>query len=509
MKVQDTLSNDHVAVNLSTTNGPDDHNDIDVDVLPPILGDNSVELSRGNPTEKDTSIEASLTLTRQILITITVTFTTILTSSNSQILNIALPTIQDELKISEENLQWIISSYNLSSGCLLLLSGRIADIYGRKIILLIGTVIFTIFTLAGGFMQNGKGLIVSRALAGCGVAMSTSSTTGIIADIFAGKARSRVFTCFSAGFALGGILGLIIGGIFVSYVKHTWRSALFFVTGIGILSIVSIIIVIPSDGSHTNEKNVDWPGAAIITIGLVLFLFAISDAQSASNGWATSYIIALLIVGILFIATFFFWEYYVTTKTNHLPLMRLGLWTRAKGKLAALYFTTFIASMGFIVTLYNATLFFQEIQNVGSVGTMLRFLPIEISGIIASILITLLIHRIPSHLLLIFALLACGFGNLCFALSKQNTNYWKLPFHGMWLIVFGADFFLPTGLILVSSYSLSDEYSVASGLFSTIQRLGSSIGLSLTFIIFNSQYKKHNKVIDNKEAYLKGLQASF
>ncbi|WWC61208.1 uncharacterized protein I303_103788 [Kwoniella dejecticola CBS 10117] len=484
----------------------------------PLPPDTDINNDTGPSNEVHPSTEETaateLKLTQQVLITITVTLTTILTSSSGQILNIALPTIQEELEVSESNLQWIISSYNLSCGCLLLLSGRIADIYGRKRVMLLGMAIFTIFSLAGGFMQNAEGLIVSRALAGCGVAMSTPSTTGIIADLFTDKARSRVFACFSAGFSLGGILGLVIGGLFVSYVKYTWRSALFFVAGIGILSTISVIVVIPSDKSHTEDSQVDWPGAALITIGLVLFLFAISDAQSAPNGWRTSYIIALLVVGIVLTTAFFFWEHHVATRTEHLPLMRLALWTRANGKLAALYFTSFMIIMGFFPALYNATLFFQEVQQVGPVGTMLRFIPIEVSGIIASILIVLLIHRVPAYWLIIFGLLACGFGNMCFALSDGETSYWKLPFHGMWLVVFGVDLFLPTGLIFVSAYSLPDEYSVASGLFSTIQRLGASVGLALSSIISYSQYKHEIALSDSikipeTQAYLTGLQASF
>nr|XP_019042795.1 hypothetical protein I302_08502 [Kwoniella bestiolae CBS 10118]OCF21725.1 hypothetical protein I302_08502 [Kwoniella bestiolae CBS 10118] len=451
-----------------------------------------------------------LSLKKQILMTIIITSTTILTSSSGQVLNIALPTIKDDLEISEGNLQWVVSSYNLSVGCLLLFSGRIADIYGRKKVLVLGMIVFTIFTLAGGFMQNGPGLIVSRALAGCGVAMTTPSTTGIIAESFIGKARSRVFTCFGAGFSVGGILGLLIGGLFVSYVKYTWRSCLFVVAGISLLIGLGVILIIPADEAHTSNKHLDLVGATVITTGLVLFLFAISGAQSAPHGWKTGYIIALLVLGILLTILFFLWEHYVTIKTANPPLMRLALWTRAKGRLAALYLTSALAIMGFIVALYNATLYFQEVQSVGPVGTMLRFLPTEVAGIICSVLVALLIHRVPAYWLVVTGLLACGFGNMCFAISKQDTNYWELPFHGTWLIVFGVDIFLPTGLIFVSHFSLPDEYSVASGLFQTILRLGSSIGLALTSIIFDSQYKRSLSAgTGERESYLKGIQSSF
>ncbi|WWD01488.1 hypothetical protein V866_008432 [Kwoniella sp. B9012] len=462
-----------------------------------------------SPTVKNDADPSAMSLKKQIITAIILTATTVMTSSSGQVLNIALPTIKDDLNIGEGDLQWIVSSYNLSVGCLLLFSGRLADIYGSKKILVVGIVVFTVFTLIGGFMQNGPGLVVTRALTGCGVAMTTPSTTGIIAELYTGKARSRVFTCFGAGFSVGGILGLLIGGLFVSYVKYTWRSCLFVVAGIGLLIGISVIIVIPSDGSHTTNRHVDWPGALLVTVGLVLFLFAISDAQSAPNGWKTVYIIALLVLSIA-LTVLFFWEHYVALKTDNPPLMRLALWTRAKGRLAALYFVSFLAVMGFIPALYNATLFFQEVQSIGSVGTMLLFLPTEVAGIICSILVALLIHRIPAYWLVVIGLLACGFGDMCFAISEKDTNYWKLPFHGTWLIVFGVDLFLPTGLIFVSHFSLPDEYSVASGLFQTLLRLGSSIGLALTSIMFDSQYKiSLSEGRNQEEAYLEGIQTSF
>ncbi|WWD10230.1 hypothetical protein V865_008364 [Kwoniella europaea PYCC6329] len=236
----------------------------------------------------------------------------------------------------------------------------------------------------------------------------------------------------------------------------------------------------------------------------------IRQTDIAPNGWKTVYIIALLVLSIALTVLFFFWEHYVALKTDNPPLMRLALWTRAKGRLAALYFVSFLAVMGFIPALYNATLFFQEVQSIGSVGTMLLFLPTEVAGIICSILVALLIHRIPAYWLVVIGLLACGFGDMCFAISEKDTNYWKLPFHGTWLIVFGVDLFLPTGLIFVSHFSLPDEYSVASGLFQTLLRLGSSIGLALTSIMFDSQYKiSLSDGRNQEEAYLEGIQTSF
>ncbi|WRT67053.1 uncharacterized protein IL334_004019 [Kwoniella shivajii] len=229
-----------------------------------------------HPASKEDTASPISSQVQQILIAFTITMT-----------------IQDDLHKKESDLQWILSAYNLPIGCLLLFCGRIADLYGKKKVLLVGMTTFAIFTLIGGFMQNGSGLIDTRALAGCSVAMVMPNSNGMIAEVFSDKARSRVFTCYSAGYSVGGILGALIGGLFVPYVRYMWRS-----------------YSPPING----ERNVDWIGAALITVGLVLFLFSISVAQSAPQGWKTGYIISSLILGVILIIAFFYWEHYIATR---------------------------------------------------------------------------------------------------------------------------------------------------------------------------------------------------
>ncbi|WVQ70175.1 uncharacterized protein L199_008400 [Kwoniella botswanensis] len=427
-----------------------------------------------------------------------------------------MPTIQEELDMNESDLQWLQTAFHLAVGSLLVFFGKVADNFDRKRILLLGIILLGGFQLIGGFMSNGAALISARALSGVGLAMCAPSATGILAEYFTGKARSIAFTCFGMGFAIGGASGILIGGLFVSYVRYTWRSIMFFLSGLSLLVLIMIIVYVPWDNSHTEEdRRMDWVGAALIAGGLAMFLFAITDAQNSPDGWKTPYIIAILLLGILSVTTFFFWEHHIANKTSRPPLMRPALWTRAHGRLSALYFTSLLGNLGYIDALYNATLYFQQVQNTGSTGAMLRFLPVEISGIICYSLVALVIHRVPAYWLMLVGLLACGFANMCFASSEESTNYWKLPFHGMWLSAMGvalptvarSSSFVPTGLVFVSKFALPDEYSVASGLFQSMLRLGISVGLSLMAII-NTSVKNMNlgKAKDETESLLRGLQ---
>ncbi|KAK6902850.1 efflux protein [Kwoniella mangroviensis CBS 10435] len=448
---------------------------------------------------------------RLFLVAATVTFTLCMSSAGSQALNIGLPTIQTDLHMIDSDLQWIASAYSLTNGCFLLLSGRLADVHGRKLVFVTGVLWFALWTMIGGFMKNGAGLVVTRALAGCGAAMSTPSAVGIIAQNFTGKARSTAFACFSAGAPVGGAIGLIIGGLFVSYVKNTWRGALFLLAGLAFFISVVALFTIPSDVPHSDDKRIDWIGAALVTVGLILLQFTISAGQTAPHGWKTGYIIALLIIGFLLVVSFFLWERYIINETSRPPLMRLKLWTRAKGRLASVYFIGFVAWMGFVSLFYHATLYYQQVQETGPIGAMLRFLPTSVSGVLCNVIVAFLISVIPTQWLVCVGLIATGLGNVCFALSWENTNYWRLPFNGMWLSVMGADFLMATGLIFVAALSLPDEHSVAGALFQTLMQLGGSFGLAITTVISDVQFDKAYNTGGKsyKESLLEGYHAAF
>lgn len=120
------------------------------------------------------------------------------------------------------------------------------------------------------------------------ISYSTPSAVGIIAHTFSGRARSTAFASFSAGAPVGGALGLILGGLFTSYVSNTWRGALYCIAGLAFAVSICAFFVVPNDGSHSSDRRVDWIGATLVTVGLIFLLFSISDGENAPNGWKTS-----------------------------------------------------------------------------------------------------------------------------------------------------------------------------------------------------------------------------
>ncbi|WVN85266.1 uncharacterized protein L203_100411 [Cryptococcus depauperatus CBS 7841] len=135
---------------------------------------------------------------------------------------------------------------------------------------------------------------------------------------------------------------------------------------------------------YRTQRYVNWIGTALTAVGWVFLHFGTSDGERAPAGWKTRYITALLIVGILLKIDFFIWEKYIMEKTIRPPLMRLQLWTRAKGRFAAVYFFGFVSIIGFISLFYHAVLSLQRVQSIHPVGTMLCFLPTSNYGVTCS-----------------------------------------------------------------------------------------------------------------------------
>lgn len=228
-----------------------------------------------------------LSTARTIGIIVVATAAMSLSGAGTMSLSIALPAIMTDLQIPESQLQWISSAFSLTNGCFLLLAGRLADVYGRKMVFVVGILWNAIWNLVGGFMKNTAALVVTRALAGVGSAACIPAGIGIIAATFSGRTRSSAFAAFSAGGPIGGGLGLIVGGLLTAYTDQSWRAALWCFGAIAFLvAAIGYFVVIP-DRHLDTDRRVDWVGAGIITVGLVLLQFSISDAESAPNGWKT------------------------------------------------------------------------------------------------------------------------------------------------------------------------------------------------------------------------------
>ena len=219
------------------------------------------------------------------------------------IVNIALPYIQSDLDISIDNLRWVVTGYALAFGSLLLLGGRLGDLYGRRKVFMIGLVIFGVASLLGGLATSEGTLLAARGLQGLGAALASPAALALIATTFpAGPARNRAFAVYAAMSGVGAAVGLLLGGwltgtdlsLFGTDIDG-WRLTLLINTPIGIATAILAPRFLAESESHPGE--LDLPGAVTGTLGLLGLVYGISRA--GPDGWTDTWTLASLAAGLV------------------------------------------------------------------------------------------------------------------------------------------------------------------------------------------------------------------
>ncbi|KAI0788398.1 efflux transporter [Fomes fomentarius] len=451
-----------------------------------------------------TTTEPERSLLKNLVLIGTVTLAMILNTANTTAVFIALPTIGADLNIIDSNLQWIISGYSLSSGCLLLFMGRLADLFGRKYTFILGCVLMGVFGLASGFAQNEITIDILRALQGLGPAASIPAGLGILAHTFPpSPIRSVAFATFAAGAPIGAAIGSAVGGVLTQLTAQTWRSVFWFLTGMSALCAVGGMISIDPDVPYALEdKRVDWIGALLVTAGLTFIVFILSDGSVAPNGWKTGYIIALLIVGIFLLVLFVLWEHFlegvhasddVSVRKRWWtppPLMPVSIWTRSKGKLAVMLIVAFFEWCSFNSFTYWIQLYYQSYLGLNPILTMVRLLPMFVTGVACNVVIALVVGHVNVVILIVIGTLFTGLANLLFAVIVPSAPYWAFGFPAAILSVFGADFVFASGTLFVAKVCLPHEQSVGGALFQTLTQLGTAFGLAISTVVYDATLEK-------------------
>ncbi|KAL5320676.1 hypothetical protein ACEPPN_011486 [Leptodophora sp. 'Broadleaf-Isolate-01'] len=248
---------------------------------------------------------------------------------NVQSVVIMLPSISLALDIPSHRQQMITSIYTISSGCLILLWGRLADVYGRRPIYLIGSAVFAIASINIPFSPNEICFYALRALQGMSSAATVSSAVGILTSAFPiGKSRNKAFVIFSAAASLGSILGNLAGGVIGGFLSWKW---VFWIPAIpSVLATIMAVAVIPSpqpssrhEAQGSPTRFVDWLGAATVSSSLLLLLVALAEANVV--GWTTPWILALIVVSIVLAVLFVFWQRHLEKNSTQQPLMKVTM----------------------------------------------------------------------------------------------------------------------------------------------------------------------------------------
>ncbi|KAG0699243.1 major facilitator superfamily domain-containing protein [Suillus ampliporus] len=480
--------------------------------LPSHIFDGTVEQGLGRP--QGSGVEKEMCYTPQvpqrstfwsILLVMTCTFSLVLQNSNTASVSISLVTIGRDIGIQEDQLQWLVSAYALSSGCLLLLFGRIADLHGRKKTFIAGSLFQLVFSLVGSFANDGKTLAIIRGFQGLGAAAMIPSAMGTLARAFppSSRARSIAFATFAAGAPMGGAFGMMVGGTVTQLSQQHWRATFYVAASFSSLCCIGSLISFDADKESTEaDQRIDWIGAVLVTSGLVFIVFVLGQSSLAPQGWRTGYIIAMLVVGIFLVGSFLVWEHFLekiaddTSKPRSMwtppPLMRPSIWTRSNGKIAVVMWVAFFNWCGFTSWLFWAQMYYQKYLLLSPVLTMIRFMPMFISGMLCNYLVALLVGRLPLVVFVVSGTFLSAVACVLFATTDPSMTYWSFGFPSSILSVYGADFVFASGTIFVAKSALEHEQSIAGALLQTMTQLGTAFGVTISTIVFNSVVKKES-----------------
>jgi EmrB/QacA subfamily drug resistance transporter len=383
------------------------------------------------------------------------------------VVNVALPSIQTDLGFSQENLQWVISAYALLFGGFLLLGGRAADLLGRRRVFLVGIVVFTAASLLSGFAWSEGALIVSRGLQGLGAAIISPAALSILTTTFPeGSERNTALGAWGAVGAFGAVAGVLLGGILTDLLSWEW---IFFVNApVGVVAFL-LVPVLLDESRDAVARSFDLPGAALVTGGLVVLVYAITQANQ--YGWGSAETIAFFAAAVALLAGFVAWEARVRDPLMPLSIFRLR--TVAGANVAGLILGTVLFSMFLMLTLYM-----QQVLGYSPLRTGVAYLAVAGTAIFWSALASQLVTRIGVKRVLVIGMAFLTAGLAYFTQVSVGGSYAGDLLPGFLIIAVGMGFsFVPISIAALAGVGKS-EAGLASGLINTSQQVGGALGIA-------------------------------
>ncbi|MFD9891069.1 MFS transporter [Amycolatopsis sp. NPDC059027] len=393
---------------------------------------------------------------------------------DATVMNVAIPRIQADLRFSPTGVSWVMTSYSLVFGGLLLLGGRAGDLFGRRRMFVLGTAVFTLASLAGGLAGSAELLIAARIAQGIGAAMAGPNTLALITTTFTeARARMRALSLFSAMASGGFAIGLLLGGLLTEWIS--WRSALFINVPFGLAIVLLAPRFVPDP--ERRHAHLDLPGAIAGTLGVSALVFAFT--HGGSDGWDNPVTLGSLGAGVVLLAGFL-----VLQARGSQPLVPLRLF--AERNRAAAYANFFLGPMAMMSMFFFLTQFLQDVQHFAALQTGFAFLPMAAMVFALSRSIPRLLPRFGPKPLAITGtvLMIAGAGWL--TQLTPSSGYVATLLGPMVLMGVGVGLaFSPMNVLVMTSVATEDA-GAAGGVLQTMQQVGAALGLSILMTVSGS-----------------------
>jgi EmrB/QacA subfamily drug resistance transporter len=394
------------------------------------------------------------------------------------IVNVALPSIQRELDVSQSTLQWVVIAYGLMLGGFLLLGGRMADLLGSRRILLTGLTVFSAASLAAGIAQSSAMLIAARGLQGFGAALVAPAALSILAVTFSeGPERNRALGIFGAIGGGAGSVGVIASGLLTD--GPGWRWVFFINIPVGIILITLATVFLVADRGERGARNFDVAGAATVTGGLLLLVYGLN--RGAEDGWTSTTTLLLFVGAALLLATFVWVE-----ARSRAPLVPAAAVKRRT--LVAANLSAFFAFGAFFSFIFLGSLLMQQVLGYSPTQTGVAWLSTSVTAFVASAVAgARLVALVGVRRLLVTGLTLLAIGMLWLARVPADADYVTDLLPAFLLAGVAIGLCAPSAQIGALSGVTDSTSGLVSGLVETMREIGGAAGIAAVSTVLVSR----------------------
>ncbi|KAI1102282.1 MFS general substrate transporter [Jackrogersella minutella] len=394
--------------------------------------------------------------------------------------------VSKDLGMTQGEIAWISASTSLVAGAFQLALGQLADLLGRKPMFITGMVSFSAFALLVAFSQNPFWMLIVCGILGACSAMVVPPAIGILGAAYTtpSKRKNMAFSAFSAGNPLGFVFGTILCGIATQL--SSWRAAYIMLCVIWAVFTIHAIWAVPNvenfDRAPLRQrlstlKQFDYVGTILTIFGTGMFTAGLT--LGPDDGWARAHVIALLVVGIILLVLFVYWERIFPT-----PLMPPHIWKDRNFSL--IIGVVLLGTMSFTSSGFWTAFFLQEIKEYSTLMVAVHLLPMAIAGLIWNIVAGRILHRVNNTLIMVIGAVCYLGASLLFSFIQPGSSYWAFMFPALILNVAGADLQFNVANMYVMQSLPKHQQSLAGGIFNVVIRLSNAVIMGISTAVYSS-----------------------